>query len=31
VPPWDYRKAQREQKKAMEPFTVRSQAREKPY
>ena len=31
VPPWDYRKAQREQKKAMEPFTVRSQAKEKPY
>jgi endonuclease YncB( thermonuclease family) len=26
VPPWDYRKAQREQKKAMESFTIRSKA-----
>ena len=24
VPPWDYRKGQREQKKAMEPFTIKS-------
>lgn len=31
VPPWDYRKAKREQKKAMEPFAIRSQARDKPY
>jgi hypothetical protein len=30
VPSWDYRKAQRDQKKAMESFTVRSQARNKP-
>jgi len=26
VPPWDYRKAQRDRKKAMEPFTIRSKA-----
>jgi hypothetical protein len=31
VPPWDYRKAKREQKKTMEPFTVKSQAKEQPY
>jgi hypothetical protein len=31
VPSWDYRKAKREQKKAMELFTIRSQARDKPY
>jgi endonuclease YncB( thermonuclease family) len=31
VPPWDYRKAERERKKAVEAITVRSQAREKPY
>jgi len=27
----DYRKAERERKKAMEPFTIKSQARDKPY
>ena len=31
VPPWEYRKAKRDQKKAMEPFTIKSQARDKPY
>jgi len=31
VPPWDYRKAQREQKKALEAFTIKSQARDEPY
>jgi len=31
MPPWDYRKAQRDRKKAIEPFTIKSQAREKPY
>jgi hypothetical protein len=31
VPPWGYRKAEREREKAMEPFTIRSQARDKPY
>jgi endonuclease YncB( thermonuclease family) len=31
VPPRDYRKARREQKKAMEAFTIRSQARDNPF
>jgi len=31
VPPWDYRKAKRDQKKAMEPFTNKSQVRDNPY
>jgi endonuclease YncB( thermonuclease family) len=31
IPPWDYRKAKREQKKAMEAFTIRLEARDKPY
>jgi endonuclease YncB( thermonuclease family) len=31
MPPWDYRKAQREQMKAMEAFTIRPQVRDKPY
>lgn len=31
VPPWDYRQAERARKKAMEPFTIRSQSRDKPY
>jgi endonuclease YncB( thermonuclease family) len=31
IPPWDYRKAKREQKKAMEAFTIRLAARDKPY
>jgi endonuclease YncB( thermonuclease family) len=31
VPPWDYRQGKRKQKKAMEAFTIRSQANDKPY
>ena len=31
VPPWDYRKAERKQKKAMEPFEIRSESRDKSY
>lgn len=31
VPPWDYRKAEPDRKKAMIPFTVKSQARYKLY
>jgi len=31
VPPWDYRKSERDRNKAMEPFTVKSKARDKPY
>jgi len=31
VPPWAYRKAQRERKKAMEPFIIKSQSRGKPF
>ena len=31
VPPWDYRKAERKQKKAMEPFEIRSETRDKSY
>ena len=29
--PWDYRQAKREQKKALEPFTIRTESRDKPY
>ena len=31
VPPWDYRKAERKQKKAMEPFEIRPETRDKSY
>jgi endonuclease YncB( thermonuclease family) len=31
MPPWDYRKDGRQQQKAMEAFTIRSQVRDKPY
>jgi len=31
VPPWDYRKAKREQKRAMEAFTIRTKTRDSPY
>ena len=31
VPPWDYRKSEQERRKAMEPFTIRSETLGKPY
>jgi len=31
VPPWDYRKAKRDQKKAMEAFTIKTESRDSPF
>jgi endonuclease YncB( thermonuclease family) len=31
VPPWDYRKTERERAKSMEAFTIKSETRDKPY